>query len=111
MPMRKDETPEEIIGKINAVIENYHGNSNQLEQAIGAWFVARRFGWRVFLLMHDRKTVARHQKILGVNFQATLKSEGDLQDKSLAWKAFGDLKSFWKAVKGEIPGIKSSEIS
>lgn len=111
MPSQNDETPEEIIRRINATIENYDGNSNQLEQAIGAWFVARRFGWKVFFLMHDRKTIARHQKILGADFQAEFDDVGDLAAKSIAWTAFGKLKSFWKAVKGEIPGIKSPEIS
>lgn len=111
MATHKPMTPKQIVETIDFAIEDFQGNVGQLEQAIGAWFIGRRFGWKVLYLMHDRKTIRRHQDLLGVDFQVEMLDVGDLAHKSIAWKAFGKLKSFWKAVKGEIPGIKSPEIA
>jgi hypothetical protein len=99
-----------MVDTIDTAIKRYSGNVNALEQAIGAWFVGQHFGWKVLYLMHDRKTMKRAQEILGVDFQTELPEVGERAGKSGAWLAFGKLKSFWKVVKGEIPGIKSPEI-
>ena len=105
-------TPKHIIEVIDTAIEDFHGDVKHLEQAIGAWLVGQHFGWKALYLMHDRKTMKRAQDILGVNFQSELPEVGERAEKSAAWLLFAkkDLKSFWKAVKGEIPGIKSAEV-
>jgi hypothetical protein len=100
----------EIIPHIDALIENYRGNANELEQAIGVWIVGRKFGWKVMLLVHDRKTLAKYETILGIDFRNELEEVGPLAKKSMAWKAFQGVTNFWKAVRGEIPGIKSPDL-
>ena len=97
----------EIIPHVDKVIEKYRGNANELEQAIGVWILGRKFGWKVMLLVHDRKTLAKYEKILGIKFRDELKDVGPLADKSGAWRAFEGVTNFWKAVRGEIPNIKS----
>lgn len=97
----------DIIPHIDGVIKDFRGNINELEQAIGVWIVGRKFGWKVMLLVHDRKTLAKYEKILGIDFRAQLPGEGPLAKKSLAWIAFQKFTNFWKAVRGEIPGVKS----
>ena len=108
----KRPSPSEIVQTIDKAVETYTGDAKQLELAIGAWFIGQHFGWRALYLMHDRKTMKRAQDILGVDFQRDLPEQGPRADKSAAWLLFHkkDLKAFWKVVKGEIPGIKSSEI-
>ncbi len=101
----------DIISHIDTVTKGFRGNVNELEQAIGVWIVGRKFGWKVMLLVHDRKTIAKYEKILGIDFRAELDEVGPLAHKSLAWKAFQKVTNFWKAVRGEIPGIKSPNIS
>jgi hypothetical protein len=100
----------EIIPHVDALIENYRGNANELEQAIGVWIVGRKFGWKVMLLVHDRKTLAKYETILGIDFRNELEEVGPLAKKSMAWKAFQGVTNFWKAVRGEIPGIKSPDL-
>lgn len=100
----------DIIPHVDEVIKDFRGNINELEQAIGVWIVGRKFGWKVMLLVHDRKTLAKYEKILDVNFRKELPEVGPLAKKSLAWAAFQKVTNFWKAVRGEIPGIKSPEL-
>ena len=101
----------DIISHIDTVTKSFRGNINELEQAIGVWIVGREFGWKVMLLVHDRKTLAKYEKILGINFRFELEEVGPFAHKSVAWRAFQKFTNFWKAVRGEIPGIKSPKIS
>jgi hypothetical protein len=99
-----------IIPYIDPLIEDFRGNVNELEQAIGVWIVGRKFGWKVLFLVHDRKTLAKYEKLLGIDFRKELPPEGPLANKSLAWTAFKKFTNFWKAVRGEIPGVKSPTV-
>jgi len=100
----------EIISHIDKVTKDFSGNINELEQAIGVWIVGRQFGWKVMLLVHDRKTLAKYEKILGIDFRKELKEVGPYAHKSLAWKAFEKVTNFWKAVRGEIPNVKTPQV-
>lgn len=104
-------TPEQkIISHIDNLIPEFRGNIAELEQAIGVWIVGRHFGWRVMLLVHDRKTLAKYEKKLGIDFRKELPEVGPYAKKSLAWTAVQKVSNFWKAVRGEIPNIKTPEI-
>lgn len=100
-----------IIPHIDSVTKEFGGNVNELEQAIGVWIVGRKLGWKVMLLVHDRKTLAKYEKILGIDFRKELEPEGPLAYKSLAWTAVKKVTNFWKAVRGEIPNVKSPQIT
>lgn len=100
----------DILPHIDPIIKDFRGNINELEQAIGVWIVGRQFGWKVLLLVHDRKTLAKYEKILGIDFRFELPEVGPLAHKSIAWNAFQKVTNFWKAVRGEIPGIKTPEL-
>jgi len=99
-----------IIPHVDAVADNFRGNLGELEQAIGVLICGRRFGWKVMMLVHDRKTLAKYEKILGVDFREEFPEVGDLARKSIAWTAVQKVSNFWKAVKGEIPGIRSPTV-
>ena len=98
---------QQIISHVDKVTKAFQGNINELEQAIGVWVVGRQFGWKVMLLVHDRKTLAKYEKMLGIDFRKELPEIGEYAHKSVAWKAFQKFTNFWKAVKGEIPGVRS----
>ena len=107
--MSKPIADKDIIPHIDPFIEDFRGNIHEFEQAIGAWVVGRKFGWKVMLLVHDRRTIAKYEKLLGVDFREQLPEVGPLARKSLAWKAFQSVTNFWKAVRGEYPGLKSPD--
>ena len=101
-------TNEEFVSIINKAIENYTGDVTNVGRAVGMLATGRRYGWRVTYLMYSRTTIRNYEKMLGVSIQDVLPEKGDLAENSYAWKALQTVDNFWKAVKGEIPGIRST---
>lgn len=104
-------TDKELIALFDEAFHNYKGNALELERAIGTAMVGRHIGWKPLFLMQDRKTIAKYEKILGINFRDSLPEAGKWAHRTLVWKAMEKITNFWKAVRGEVPGIKSSEIT
>ena len=92
-------------------IKDFRGQLPTLEAAIGAYIVGQKIGWKPLLLIHDKKTITKYEKILGINFRDDLPDVGEHANKSLAWKAAQKVSNYWKAVKGEIPGIRTPDIT
>jgi hypothetical protein len=103
---RSDKELNEHIAKR---IRKYRGNIHELEKAIGCVFVGREMGWKVMLLVHDRKSVSKYEELLDLDFRKELPDIGKYADRSLAWRLVQKVSSFWKAVKGEIPNVKTPE--
>lgn len=101
----------DLIPAIDNAVKTFRGNVSTLEAAIGALFVGRQVGWKVLVLVHDKKTIRRYEKILGLDFREIMPEVGPLADKSLAWSAVQKVSNFWKAVSGEIPGIRTPELT
>lgn len=105
------ELTDEQLGVIaGEATSNFKGNAHQLEAAIGAMFVGKHYGWKVAYLVHDRRTIKKFEDILGINFREQLPEKGPKAEKSLAFIAVQKVSNFWKAVKGEIEGVKTPEI-
>ena len=94
---------------VKYAVDNFKGELPNLETAIGILAVGRRFGWKVMYLIHTRKTIARSEKILHIKIRDVLEETSDRTHKSYAWKALQKVSNFWKAVRGEIPGFRTSE--
>jgi hypothetical protein len=92
-------------------IKDFSGQLPTLEAAIGAYIVGQQLGWKPLLLVHDKKTIAKYEKILGLDFRENLPEIGELANKSKAWKATQKISNYWKAVKGEIPGIRTPDMT
>jgi hypothetical protein len=103
MALSDKEANDHIVERIRA----YKGDITDLERGIGCFYVGREFGWKVMLLVHDRKSVTKYERLLGLDFRQELPEVGKYAHKSMAWRLAQKVSSFWKAVKGEIPGIKT----
>lgn len=101
----------DLIKHIDETTQNFKGSLHDLEAAIGCYMVGRQFGWKPLLLIHDRQTIKKYEGTLKLDFKEELPDVGPYAHKSNAWRAVEKIKSYWKAVKGEIPGIKSKEIN
>jgi hypothetical protein len=102
-------TNDELVNILDKAIKNFKGDLTTLESAIGMLVMGRHFGWRVVLLIHDKTTIKKYEKILGINIREVMPDVGVLANKSYAWKAVQKVGNFWKAVKGEILGVRSPE--
>lgn len=100
---------DDAVKIVDSAMAKFQGNSSELESAIGALFVGRKFGWKVLFLIHSKLTIRKYEKILGITFRDVLPETGPLAKKSLAWVAVEKLGGFWKVVKGEKPGVKTPE--
>ncbi len=100
---------QEILGIIDRAVDHFNGNLDDLESAIGMLMVGRHYGWRVVLLIHSPGTVRKYLKILGLkNLRETLPEVGVLAHRSNAWRLVEGTENFWKVVRGQISGIRST---
>ena len=106
----KELTDTELVALIDKAIKAFEGNTDNLISAIGFLMLGRKFGWRVMFFMHSQPTVRKYEKILSVKFREVLPEIGEYSRKAFAWQALQKVTNFWKAVKGEIAGVKSKEI-
>jgi hypothetical protein len=100
----------DFLAHLDGQIRDFAGDLTMLERAVGAAVVGRLFGWKVLLLVHDRKTIARYEEMLALDFRKEMPPEGPLAKKSLGWAAAQKVTSFWKAVKGAYPNVKSVNV-
>lgn len=100
----------DFLGYVAQRVETYKGDATELERAVGAYVLGLSVGWKPLLLVHDRKIVRKYGQILGVDFKEALPEVGPMAHRLLAWRLVQKVSSFWKAVKGEIAGVRSNII-
>lgn len=99
----------EILSVIDRAVDGFNGNLDDLESAIGMLMVGRQYGWRVVLLIHSPGTIRKYLKILGLkNLRELLPEVGVLAHRSTAWRLVEGTENFWKVVRGQISGIRST---
>ena len=109
--MEKPLLTDKRIGEIaDAALARHKGDSRKLASAIGMLHIGRRLGYRPLLLMMDKTTIRLYEQILKVEFREIFPDVGEQAEKSMAWRAAKGLSNFWKAVKGEIAGIRSTDL-
>lgn len=102
---------QKLMGIINRAIDRYRGDATQLESAIGALILGQHVGSKVLMLVHSRATLKSYSKILKVpDMRKLMPPTGPLSHRSVAWKLVVGTKNFWKAVRGELGGIKSTQL-
>jgi hypothetical protein len=95
---------------IDAAVMRFKGPTDPLRGAIGYFFIARQVGWKPALLMFSQKTVREYEEILQINSRDMFPEVGPMANKSIAWRLSLKVSNFWKAVKGEIKGIRTNEV-
>ena len=99
-----------LVEKVDKAIAAFRGDSRRLSNAIGYLMLGRQFGWRAMFVMYDKKSIKDYEKLLDFDSREFFPEVGPRADKSLAYSALQNVTNFWKAVKGEIPGVRSTEI-
>ncbi len=103
-------TDDQILKVVDQAVDGFRGDLNHLESAIGMLLIGRHYGWRVLFLIHSPATIRKYIKLLGLkNLRDALPEVGVLAHRSNAWRLLDDGKNFWKVVRGQIAGIRSSK--
>jgi hypothetical protein len=75
--------------------------------ALGAYALARRMGWKPINLIYSPKTIAKYEKLIGIDFKKTCPDVGPQADKSFAWYQLQEIRQnlslLWKYMRREIP--------
>lgn len=98
-------TPDEMqlyLEIINKATENFRGQFDELENAIGMLMTGHLFGWRPLIIIHNKRTIRKYEEILGINIREMFPPEGPLARKSLGYKVASTFSNFWKVVSGDI---------
>jgi hypothetical protein len=100
-PHIKDAQAQEIISRLDNLIVNFSGQFDELENAIGMYMVGRLMGWKVIVLLHNKRTVRKYEEILGnINIREEFPATTEFSDKSVGYNIVTALGNFWKGVNG-----------
>lgn len=94
---------EELTLIVNGAVTRFSGVFDELEKAIGMLMMGDYVGWKVLVLVHNKRTVRKYEEILGINVREFFPEEGPIAMRSLGYELAIKLGNFWKAVSGDIP--------
>lgn len=105
-------TDKDLLAIIDRAVDEFNGDLDELESAIGMLMLGRHYGWRVMLLIHSPTTVRKYTKILNIkSLRDVLPEVGVLAHRSKAWRLVEGTKNFWKVVRGQIGGVRSARVT
>jgi len=111
IPSLSPKESQELINIANKASSEFTGLVDELEKAIGMLFLGRLVGWKVLVLVHNKRTIRKYEDILGIKVREFFPEEGPLSRKSIGLKVAEKLGSFWKAVSGEVKIENRRELS
>lgn len=91
-----------LVMRLDEITARFTGDFSELEAAIGMYMTGRLIGWKVLVLIHNKRTIRKYEEILGINVREEFPEEGPFADKSIALNVVKKLGSYWKAVSGEL---------
>lgn len=92
----------ELVTIINDAINRFSGQSDELEKAIGMLMVGDYLGWKVLVLIHNKRTVRKYEEVLGINVREFFPEEGPIAGRSMGYDIATKIGNFWKIVSGDI---------
>lgn len=87
---------------INAASARFSGVIDELESAIGMLMLGDYFGWKVLVLVHNKRTIRKYEDILGIKVREFFPEEGPIAMRSVGYDLALKLGNFWKAVSGDV---------
>jgi hypothetical protein len=91
---------EALMKRVEDSTYEFEGQFEVIESALGMLLLGRLVGWKVLLIIHNRRTIAKYEKILGINIREEFPEEGPYANKSLGYEFAVKLKKFWKVTTG-----------
>ena len=98
-------SPEEstaLTKRLDETARTYQGQFDELENAIGMMFLGRLVGWKLLVLIHNKRTIRKYEEILGIEIRKEFPEEGPLTIKSPAYEFLKRAGTFWKGVSGDV---------
>jgi len=91
-----------LCKRLDEVVRNFEGQFDDLESALGMMLVGRLMGWKVLVLIHNKRTIRKYEQILGIDVRKEFPEEGPLAYKVAAYTFIKKAGQFWKGVSGDV---------
>ena len=82
-------------------IANFRGQLPELSSALGMLKMGDHFGWRVLLIIHNKRTIRKYEDILNIKVREFFPEEGPSADRSVGYSWAKKLGGYWKIVSGD----------
>lgn len=92
----------ELIRIERDAIARFSGQIDDLEAALGVLRIGHHVGWRVLVLIHNKRTIRKYEEILGITVRDFFPAEGPSHERSVGYSIAKTIGNFWKAVSGAI---------
>ncbi len=93
---------DEDFDVISRAWENYGGQSEVIESAIGALLMGRLIGYEGLQVIHSWSTLRKYETILGITFKEVLKLRTPDSRRINGIRYAEKFKQFWKAIAGGV---------
>ena len=101
-PLSHDEA-KALSDLLDSAVDRYTGGMiDELEQALGFYVIGRHFGWKVLVLVHNKRTIRKYEEILGISIREAFPDTASASERSIGYRVAKTVSNFWKAVSGEI---------
>lgn len=110
IPHVPPEVAQRLVRLADEATKRFEGNLEELESAIGMYFLGRLVGWKVLVLIHNKRTIKKYEEILGITVREAFPPTAAFTAKSVGYEIVEKLDAFWKAVSGEIPVERKREL-
>ncbi|MDP3189208.1 hypothetical protein [Limnobacter sp.] len=106
-----DDRSLELMRIAQVASHKFAGQIDELQKAIGMLMTGDLFGWRVLILVHNKRTIRKYEEILGIEVKEFFPEEGPYTHRSIGYSVASKVGNFWKAVSGDIPIDNRREIT
>jgi hypothetical protein len=102
MSPRTLEREAELLRIEREAIANFEGYIDELESALGMLRSGDYWGWRVLVLIHNKRTIRKYEDILNIKIKDFFNDTGSQTHRSRGYILAKKIGNFWKAVSGDI---------
>jgi hypothetical protein len=103
IPALSEADAHRLMRKVDEAIKDFQGDFGDLESAIGMYLLGRQVGWKVLVLIHNKRTIKKYEEIMKINIRKEFNETGPFTHKSIGYAIAQKINAFWKAVSGEVP--------
>lgn len=101
IPKRDFDREAKLIEIERESIANFTGDLGDLEAALGMLRMGDHFGWKVLVLIHNKRTIKKYEDILDIKVREFFPEEGACSERSVGYSFIKKVGNFWKAVSGD----------